>query len=513
MQTTFKTELYITKFQNKEKTLHSLWTALRNWRCSSGNTPNDIKQWLCSCNEIPLQSRKDSKNISLEIKSAEKDKVGYLWGFHLTEKVKNEVWHTFIVYANNKNKQTITFETKVEGKSSREIPYSKPKFFEKEYIGQLLSLSTEPNFINLDTDSKLPSEIISGKKEIELPIIYMSKNNKTEQPYPVAPQYLAQKFYCMAFVFAEGDKRPVVNNIPKNGNIGIYWGNGEHYIFSPKGTDKTEIEKFLYKKIISMLSLKSFKIGKTWDDIERIEYENKNESLEKKIKELSANGENAESVYKEQTENYKNQIISLKNQLEEKDQEKKKFEDDYARNFDDEIKEKEEKIRQLSEENQKLEGRVQQLENKKSVSGSAITIDIPTTEKELFPNEIEDYLKGLIYNALKERDSKINADYKREKNVLKSILDKISDWEFDNSDSAKVYKECKDIVEKKDSIEKIKQGLERNGFQISSDKGHSKLHWQGDSHYSITLPSTPSDKRGNKNLSSDMNKSCFLCLK
>ena len=58
MITTFKTQVYLKKTANPDK----LWQTLKDWRCASKNTPEDIKKEMTAHNRAPENMHFTSKN-------------------------------------------------------------------------------------------------------------------------------------------------------------------------------------------------------------------------------------------------------------------------------------------------------------------------------------------------------------------------------------------------------------------------------------------------------------------
>ena len=51
---------------------------------------------------------------------------------------------------------------------------------------------------------------------------------------------------------------------------------------------------------------------------------------------------------------------------------------------------------------------------------------------------------------------------------------------------------------------KLRQDIERLGFEISDDGKHYKLRYHGDGRYTVTIAKTPSDGRSGKNTLQDL---------
>lgn len=158
-------------------------------------------------------------------------------------------------------------------------------------------------------------------------------------------------------------------------------------------------------------------------------------------------------------------------------------------------------IERLLEENEKLKAYEAVFAEK---DNNGITISINCSEKPLYPNEFEDFIKGLIYqvaskynnfNGGTEKDPK---GFIRIHHVLKSIFENNKNFDFQNSNTYNIIQKIEKASP--DTDKEASKILEDIGFvKDESTKGHPKFFFHNDKRYSITIPSTWGDKRSSRN--------------
>ncbi|AEE15722.1 hypothetical protein Trebr_0273 [Treponema brennaborense DSM 12168] len=424
----------------------------------------------------------------------------------------NKTWNTYIVCSRKKEATYLTFETTVDGTVAKNIAGHKPQYFSK-FITPLIDTSSNGNpkeSISADITpamAQLFIDILNGKKKIELPVVYISKQKSGQ--YLIDPERLAEKLHCMAFVFTEPStdfsyrlKKETNGNNVFNGVIGIYWGNKERFYFHP--SERLTVES-IYHKIAEVTALKPFSKGTSWFTLLQLETEREQSRLKTEYERLSTGStariDNLQAQIKEKEE----ESTRLKKELEAKQKELNL----YMETFEAEN-------RKLTEENRILTEKIAALSasfSDKQELNSSITVSLPCTENELFPDEIKDFVKGLFYKTIHSEPAENDS---RKAHVVENIKGQIDDWNFAESAAAQRYEKCED-----DWI----KNCSKNGSDLISvlrkhefiDKSmprsaHYKVAYYGDERYTVTIPKTPSDNRSTKNTWTDTRKKCFLSV-
>lgn len=518
MITTFKTQVYLKKTADADK----LWQTLKDWRCASQNTPEDIKKEITAHPRAPENMYFTSKNGGfIETKKICSADCEY-WGLHFMEPhEKNNQWNTYIVLTQKNEQNILTFETTFDGTVTKRIGRNKPNYF-SSYIRPLTEpslsgFSNKPQITDTEEIKKHIIGVMTGQKQVDMPLVYVSYPNQK-----INADELAEKLFCMADVYVESDKRFSFQLKEKtgganayNGAVGIYWGNRKAFYLLPY--EDITIER-IYTRIADITAVKPFSAGASWFDIVQEEHALKQKMLEAenekilKEKEVQSNDFNAEiknlealsENLKEQINVKESEIHSLKKELKNKKNELQ----EYIDSFDEEKQ-------NLKKENEKLkiERDAYKIKAEKQYEDSpGIDIHIPCSESELFPNEIGDFIKGLIFSAIHKEGVDENA--RRKKDVLDSIKKGIENWKFEDSAAGTFYSHCEEhwasSIKNNQSGHEIVKMLKNFGFSDLVDGKHYKMTYYNDKRYTTTVPKTPGDHRSGKNTLSDTKRNCFL---
>lgn len=518
MITTFKTQVYLKKSADADK----LWETLKKWRCASKNTPEDIKKEITAHNRAPEKMHFRAKNGGfIETKKICAAGCAY-WGLHFMEPhEKNNQWNTYIILTQKNNQNILTFETTFDGTVTKRIGRNKPKYFES-YIKPLIEsdlphFSDRPQITDTEEIKKYIIDVMSGQKQVDMPLVYVSYPNKK-----INADELAEKLFCMAEVYVESDKCFSFELKEKtdganayNGAVGIYWGNRKSFYLV--NDDDITIDR-IYTRIADITAVKPFSTGASWFNIIQEEHALKQKILEAenekilKEKEVQSNDFNAKiKSYEALVENLKEQIDakdtvihSLNTELENKKNEFQKF-----------INEFDEENPRLKNENEKLMAErdaYKRKAEKQYENRPEIDIHIPCSEHELFPDEISDFIKGLIFSAIHKEGVDKNA--RRKKDVLDSIKKEIEDWKFEKSSAGTFYRRCDErwaaAIKNNQSGHEIVKMLKDYKFSGLVEGKHYKMIFCDDNRYTTTVPKTPGDYRSGKNTLSDTKRNCFL---
>jgi hypothetical protein len=511
-------------------TASDLWSIICTWRSRSNNTPSELKKWFSQTGfeKLPLKPQEktvESTTVSV-YKINEKS-----FALKLTEGPVI----TSICFDLNLKGTNFTME--IERPGSRDFKISRPKIFD-----HLLPYLNSKNFkkrAHAASDWGMISNIINGKSFPDtLPVIYISRTN--HDTLLINPEELAEKLFGVAHVFYEPNlsfsrqlKASTEGKSPYNGAAGIF-SNNTRFIVKPE-----EVNGLDYFYRLSKISIKQPQVPElTWYAMvmpylqkTTSEYTEQISDLTAKInklktidinqkKELSKTADENKLLQSkieelEEKLSQSTKIIAVLNQelkaeRTEKDgirselERQKRENEEYHSVFDSELTEAQEKIEALTKENEKLQNYKDIFDRKDTTKAEDINISIKMTEKSLYPGEIEDFIKGIIYAVSKKwsyynsgRSEKDKSGYPRICDILKSLFENNPELDFDKSKTAELLRELDTGKLKGD--DEYRRILEHAGFYGARDKGHTELFFHGDKRYSITAPKTHSDNHSIKN--------------
>ncbi|MBR6199219.1 MAG: hypothetical protein IKQ61_03015 [Spirochaetales bacterium] len=529
----------------------AVWSAISQWRKQSKNTSLVLREWF---NEHPFEKlsssiteQKDSKTVLSVYKPNETS-----FAFRLQEGAVI----TSICFDIQRSDCNFTIEIERTDNQQRKI--SRPKIF--EYLEQFLDKDIYAKTAHSETNNTVLANLICQKGKIHnLPVVYISETKDNE--YLLNPNKLAEELFGIAVVYKETDYSVsetlsdlTGGRAAYNGAVGIYYGNkrtiiapanvrdyeyfyrisklsiliprDEHFTWygmvmpylqkvSEKIKSQTEtitkqVAKITFQTIIQDIA-KSIKLANS--EKEKKNLQTKLDELEEKLTtkdQLIENLRQELNAEKAEKENIQQELDKRTRDLENL---KNEF-DEYPKTFDYEIQEKQNKINELIKENEKLNTYKIAFEKKRD-GNQDINIFIKCSEHSLYPNEIENFVKGLIYNVAKSYEKYNGGTKKDEKgfiriyHVLKSIFDNNPDFDFLQSDTYKRLQELDKIPQTDKDCVKL---LEKCGFELERTANHNEMFLCGDSRYSVTTPKTRSDKHSIEN-TINYAKKCFLDLK
>ena len=489
----------------------NIWSAFCEWRSNSQNASQELKKELKNNITFPLSEK---YGIKTGKESVEIIQIENSLAIKLIEPQSKMKIETLIVMNFVKGKPCLSYEMEMTTREAHDrIPFSPTKFFSfiKDYLKKDAKYAgaQKADEIGIEVLSKT---ILEENQKYQLPLIYVSCKKDGSQK--IDCEKLGQMLFCSAFVVYENNvdfskrlaKRTNGRN-PYNGAVGIFWKN-RYRIFTNKESEKDYfqiISKYLVTNPLPQELTFTFIQGKYAEQLQatseraieelQVELKNSAKSAEEKLKtqeKIIAEKENQINTLTEQND-------SLQSSLEEKQKEL----EDYVSTFDEESKDKDEEIKTLRAENEDLKNKCENYEDsfkKKQPTGNR-SISFVCNEKDLFPDEIENFLKGILYKYLNTRKDN---DEKRIADVAKDFIKNNDfDFDFEKSSSAEMFKRIK---------KQIKDG-EKNieNFEKKSETNHIKACFCGDDRYLITIPKTEGKmNRSDKNLSSDAARICFL---
>ena len=171
----------------------------------------------------------------------------------------------------------------------------------------------------------------------------------------------------------------------------------------------------------------------------------------------------------------------------------------YRAEFEPEFEENSARLRACQDELEAMKNRLMQWESGRKSKAGNIFLEIQCSEKELFPLEIENFIKGILFQKWQEFANSQNPEKSRAFDVCTRLLEENDGFDFEKSSSKPLFdKACADILAGKVSIE---------GYEFVSQNRHRKFNFKGDSRYPLIQPLSPSDSlHGTKNLISEAKK-------
>ena len=159
-----------------------------------------------------------------------------------------------------------------------------------------------------------------------------------------------------------------------------------------------------------------------------------------------------------------------------------------------------------------LEGQYTKKQNEENTGG--YHLDIPCSEKNLFPNEIEDYLYMLLYSKIEKERQDLPENKKDEKWRKRDVLKKLVDekkFKEEETVSYKKRQQIESILKGSKQLTKEQIGkLEDEGFRKNSETNdHLKLRFFDD-RYQMAFSTTQIDERAIMNKIGDIKRSFFL---
>ena len=305
------------------------------------------------------------------------------------------------------------------------------------------------------------SEIISGKKKPELPVVYLSRTgNGHAYGCDIDEQKLAHDLFGIAHVIIEGSSEDTQrlrkrlskqkNWEPRNGYIGIYYPSGDYEIIRELSTSSERFDSG--RKIVSIIAERASATAKpgrlTFDKLALKSERSKPQKTKTVVK---------DEQLRAQMETLERENESLKETITKKDK----------------------LIEKMRKKNQPLD-----------------VLNMPDAE-ESRPGEFRDFLIALIKHA----DKTIPEQYRRVKALTKAFLSTNEQSDYEST-------LCGALKRDFDSGKKITAVLtEKYGFSLERAKKHYIFEFAGQTQ---SLSCTPGDCRSRDNEISYLKKT-FLC--
>ncbi len=510
MITTFKTALHL----NAGIYQDAVWRCVKNWCENSAYISAKMKAMIREQAQCPQQFHYEhGGGIGiLQVKSLAVGRQS-CWGWHFAEKEADveRIWHTFVVLSATNDEAALTFERALEGDVPKNRFERAPAHF-IDIAARIGKNCPELRKVPVKVDEHSPetaalTDIIAARVPAPLPVVYASLDERGNCLFDAKDA--AERLFGMAQVFIEGEgrftyflKRETKGANAYNGAVGIYWGLGGRFILNPGRN--LSIER-VYQKIVEIAAAHPFAAGLSWSELVQAVSAQKQKKAAAAFSELKAERDAALQQRDEKIA-----------QLEERLREAKGEQEQFAKTFDAEVasvrRENDRLKTKLAESEGKNTALTEQFLQKKEMQ-QGFLLHVPCAEKELFPNEIDDFIKGLFYKAVTDENG---AENTRKDHVLAAIKKLIGGWKFEESNAYKSYKQCEDdlsaAVKSAHGQSDIGAALKKHGFVQCGASKHQKWTYQNDPRYMATIGSTPSDDRANPNAIKDTKRMCFLTL-
>ena len=443
-----------------------------------------LSQWLHDSDEYRFDEinpcdgdyELDSEDGSQRFRSyRDEDKMA----FQLVKKTEKEEWILTCVLRCFEDRSVFFIQrdrTLLEVTKCSEEDVSIPdlvfRIFWEEYGGMDGNLLTtdQPKVLR-KSDISFAVQLLKDTQTYLNPVVYVTPYEKTGD-YACDYVKLAKHLLGMAHVVVEGSplvskevRKQVSENVPMDGEIGIYYPTGDFERISRDKDDQSDVN--LVGDIVSDVRdvMSSVAPG---DDFSF--YKIRYNALLSRLDDLSGDSE-LSAVYDE--------IITEK--------------DEIIRELKDKVSDL---TRNLMAERSKSENFKNGLESQQSENGCFIAF----TEKDLYDSEVRDVILKVLekeYNSIKD-DKRIKIS--RKVHVLKDILD----HNTLTGQDTEIRKALKVALRDGSLKTECLSDLERLGFEATLDgKKHYQLCYHGDSRYKTILSTTPSDYRTGENVLSN----------
>ena len=416
------------------------------------------------------------------------------------------VWDSEYVVNFNDMKMSIRLERSfLETATSIDRGFSTPYFItlliEKKFLKKdgLLEISDKPFFMD-ENNIGLLAEAINGNQACNLPIVYVSKTGREEDPVDVGKlaehlkgvaHVVVQKSICTNMKLEEltHDKNEIL------GSIGIYFPNNalEHKRFFYHKASGQDPELFgkVVPAVIQYCNSRMVEPLYTWQEVNNALLR---ERLSKKRVEKKSVEEALKAAERQNTE-----ILNSLNEREREIREQAYAEamneaDKMIEAFDDDEERFKNQIEELMLANEKLQVENQRLKNKLEARTSAPLLFMGD-ENDFYPGEVKDIVLTVLSDAL----DGINSESRRA-DIVRDIIENNDFQKLSAQKSDEIKRLLKDYSGMTPVVRSTLEGL---GFVITDDGKHYKVVYFADGRYTLTFSKTPSDWRAGKKCTSE----------
>lgn len=455
------------------------WNGDRNVRFGDENLWLDIEEY--------------SKGNTLAVRFEKCEENGVIWD---TDYVVNFAERKIAIRLERSYSQTIP-----ENQS-----YSTPHFItlliNQNYLEKDGDLPIErtPCIIGKD-DLEFLAAIIKGEQRYQLPVVYVSRTQQNELPVDVS--FLSSRLKGVAHVLVQEDHS--TNYILRelcddkndyNGAIGIYYPDSSLeprrlLYHASEGYDDLLTER-VCRNVIQHCSSRMLDALYSWQGVTNAILRDRLQTqLEERII-----AEQARKKAEEETNRLLDSLDEKEQQIKKKARDEAVFEaNTILESADEEMKDLQRRVDELTRANEALMFENQGLKTKLDMSDSMPVLHMGD-EYDAYQGEIKD----IILTILEEAIANLYPNSRR----MHIVQDVIQSNDFKHQ-TDKNAEEAKRLLKSYSGMPaKLRQDIERLGFEISDDGKHYKLRYHGDGRYTVTIAKTPSDGRSGKNTLQDL---------
>lgn len=363
---------------------------------------------------------------------------------------------------------SVDSEVPVENLGKGRRPYIVKQLMQKFGGGMDGLLPVNDAAIHLaEHQQALAADIICAKAGSVMPVVYVSRHG--DGSLSVDPIQLAQWVSAMAHVVVEPSRsfstelsREVYGENPYGGAVAIFWPDGiGRWLYLPERWDSAgALQSAIARKVRSSLLFQKVQRECTWAFLLDI-------IARQKFEELRSSG--AGKV------------------------------DDYIAHFDREMAENREQIQRLESELNRVKFSKWTTEEREV--GGGITIDLATTERDLYQGE---HL-SVVLEALGRASESAEENSRR-----RHVLDTLIAANKHEGEREIILAKLKEVLSQYESMNpSVRKELESLGFEVREDGKHYKLTFRNDERFPFVLSKTSSDWRAGKNAVADLRKKIF----
>lgn len=383
-------------------------------------------------------------------------------------------WSTDVVACRSEQRFSVSVQLSVDsdipvenlGKGRR--PYIVKLLMERFGGGMDGPLPVHDLPIDLTEDQQeLAADLICARTASLMPVVYVSRRG--DGTLAVNAAQLATWVSAMAHVVVEPSRafstelsREVYGENPYGGALAIFWPDGVgRWLYLPERWEsEVALQGAIARKIRTSLLFQRTQRECTWaflvDAIARQKFEAIRQSGAGKL-------------------------------------------EDYIAHFDKEVAENREEIRRLESELNRV--RFTRSYTDVAESSSTITVDVATTERDLYQGE---HL-SVILEALGRASESAEENSRR-----RHILDALIASNKHEGEREIILAKLKDVLSQYESMTPgVRKELETLGFEVRDDGKHYKLIFRKDERFPFVLSRTSSDWRAGKNAVADLRKKLF----
>lgn len=386
------------------------------------------------------------------------------------------LWDTDYVFNTRERKIAIRLSREYRGDQPIEDrSFSAPHFItllaDKGYLAADgdLPVSREPIPLTEDLFPVL-AQLTENKMRYRYPVVFVSRTHYDTDPLDVAK--LAGMLKGIAHVLVQTS---VSEALPLRavcggkeeyfGSVGVYLPNGGHQQRWYVGTGAYDEKLFedIHHTVLEYANVQALPAMYTWQGV-------------------------ASDALKQSTTQ---QLDEARQKQAEAEEEQQKYID----TFDKDIDRLQKRISQLSKEIENKDRELALLQIRLS-SGSRLPLLYMGSESDLYTDEIKEIVLAVLDAAAQNMDQAT-----RRYHVISDII-AANNYQHTADTRREMLKNL--LANDRSLTTKIRTGLEKLGFTITSDGEHHKLHYYDDPRYWGTLPKTASDNRSYRNSAGDI---------